>query len=322
MNAQSSVASKWAEGAVIQGPIRVLHFSDVHVQRPILSAPVVELAGKRFLAGINLMLSRGRLFQDTPQKLSALAKFAREQHITLALCTGDYTAVGTDSEHADARRHVEPIRQAALAGLVTVPGNHDLYLHDTLRHRRFEKHFGDCFSSDLPEYAVDGAYPFTRLIGSDLAVVGVNSARPNPNPFSSSGYVPPKQLEALDRVLQDPRVVGRWIIVMTHYGILRRDGQPDAKRHGLDNADELLRVCARPSVLLVHGHIHHRYHHAQAPGRPWLFCAGSATHRGLEGFWLYEVDGPTFRATPGFFDHGEYRLKEDEQVLVPPGVSY
>lgn len=320
---RTSPATKYsALGAEHEGPVRILHFSDVHVQRPLLSAPVVELAGKRFLAGINLLLSRGKLFQDTPLKLAALGKFAREQRITLALCTGDYTAVGTDVEHAEARRHIEPIKQAAPAGLCTVPGNHDLYLHDTLRHRRFEKHFGDCFHTDLPEYAVDGVYPFVRLIGRDVAVIGVNSARPNPNPFSSSGYVPPKQLDALGRALRDPRVVGRWIIVMTHYGILRRDGQPDAKRHGLDNADDLVKVCAQPSVLLVHGHIHHRYHHAQAPGRPWLFCAGSATHRGLEGLWLYEIDGPTLLATPGYYDRGEYRLKEDDQVRVPAGISY
>lgn len=318
----SGAARRSVHGTSDPTLIRVLHFSDVHVQRPVLSAPVVELAGKRFLAGINLWLARGKLFQDTPRKLAALARFARDERITLSMCTGDYTAVGTDAEHAEARRFIEPIRQAASAGLVTVPGNHDLYLHDTLRHKRFEKHFGDCLGSEMPEYIVDGHYPFVRLIGRDLAVIGVNSARPNPNPFSSSGLVPDKQLNALAKVLVDPRVAGRWIIVMTHYGILRRDGQPDAKRHGLDNAEDLIRVCAKPSVVLVHGHIHHRYHHPQAEGRPWLFCAGSATHRGLEGFWLYEIEGATMRAIPGVYEGGEYRLLEAGVVHLQPGIAY
>lgn len=35
---------------------------------------------------------------------------------------------------------------------------------------------------------VDGPWPLLRLIGENLAVVGVNSARPNPLPWRSSGH--------------------------------------------------------------------------------------------------------------------------------------
>ncbi|MFM2418656.1 MAG: hypothetical protein RL385_3379, partial [Pseudomonadota bacterium] len=51
--------------------LRVLHFSDVHVQEPVLSGPVQGLLGKRLLAGVNLWLVRGRQFEDAPQKLAA-----------------------------------------------------------------------------------------------------------------------------------------------------------------------------------------------------------------------------------------------------------
>lgn len=296
--------------------IRILHFSDVHVQRPVFSAPPLELVGKRILAGINLWVSRGRYFAETPDKLAKLAEFARDQAVTIALCTGDYTAIGTADEHADARRHVNAIADASQLGLITVPGNHDLYMPDTLRDKRFDVHFGDVLKSDLPEYATEGAYPFVRLFDTRLAIVGVNSARPNPNPLISSGVVSEPQLEALERILVDQRLAGRFVIVMTHYGILRRDGRPDAKRHGLDNAADLVRICARPGVLLVHGHIHHRYYHAAQAGRPWLFCAGSATHAGREGFWLYEVEAQRVRAIPGAYEQGAYVLREAEAVVV------
>jgi 3',5'-cyclic AMP phosphodiesterase CpdA len=296
--------------------IRILHFSDVHVQRPVFSAPTRELIGKRLLAGINLWVARGRLFAETPAKLAALAEFARAHEVAIALCTGDYTALGTADEHADARRLVNAVAAATAHGLITVPGNHDLYLPDTLRDRRFDKHFGDVLRTDLPEYACDGAFPFVRLFDSRLAIVGVNSARPNPNPLISSGVVPESQLEALARIVADERLAGRFVIVMTHYGILRRDGSPDAPRHGLDNAAALLRICARPQVLLVHGHIHHRYCHAAQAGRPWLFCAGSATQRGREGFWLYDVERDCVHATPGVYDEGRYLLREHERLTI------
>jgi 3',5'-cyclic AMP phosphodiesterase CpdA len=301
---------------VSHSTIRILHFSDVHVQRPVFSAPPRELVGKRILAGINLWLARGRYFAETPEKLASLAAFAREHEVDIALCTGDYTAIGTADEHADARRHVNAIGAASALGLITVPGNHDLYMPDTLRDRRFDKHFGDVLITDLPEYAIDGAFPFVRLFDTRLAIVGVNSARPNPNPLISSGVVPAVQLAALERILSDVRLAGRFVIVMTHYGILRRDGRPDAKRHGLDNAEDLVRICARPGVVLVHGHIHHRYHHPAEPERPWLFCAGSATHRGREGFWLYDVASDRIRATPGVYEAGAYLLREAEAVTV------
>jgi 3',5'-cyclic AMP phosphodiesterase CpdA len=301
---------------VSDSALRILHFSDVHVQRPVFSAPTRELFGKRILAGINLWVDRGRLFAHTPEKLAQLAEFAREERVTIALCTGDYTAIGTADEHRDARQHVNAIAAATARGLITVPGNHDLYMPDTLRDRRFDKHFGDVLVSDLPEYAIDGAFPFVRLFDDRLAIVGVNSARPNPNPLLSSGVVPAAQLEALERILADERLAGRFVIVMTHYGILRRDGKPDAKRHGLDNAEQLVRICARPNLLLVHGHIHHRYHHPAQPGRPWLFCAGSATHRGREGFWLYDVARDQLRATPGAYAHDHYVLHRADVVTI------
>lgn len=299
--------------------IRILHFSDVHVQESVLAVPPSELLSKRALAVANLWLARGRLFKDAPSKLGALARFAERERIDFALCTGDYTAIGTEVEYASVRTAIDPLTRAPL-GFCTVPGNHDLYLADTLRDSRFERHFGAFTTTDLPQYAVDGAYPYVRFVSDTLAIVGVNSAKPNPNPFSSSGRVPESQLTALAQLLDDARLARRRVIVMTHYGVLRRDGRPDAPHHGLENAADLVRICARPQVMLVHGHIHGRYFHAPEPGRPWLFCAGSATLREREGIWLYEIDGARVFAVPGGYYAGEYALTRTEAIEVMPAV--
>lgn len=297
--------------------LRILHFSDVHVQESVTTVPAAELLGKRALAFGNLWLTRGRLFKEALPKLEALARFVERERVELAICTGDYTAVGSEAEHQRARAAIDAIARAPL-GLCTVPGNHDLYLYDALRDARFERHFGAFTKSDWPEYAIDGAYPYVRVVSDTLAVVGINSAKPNPNPFVSSGRVPAPQLEALARVLSDPRLAARRTIVITHYGVLRRDGRPDSDHHGLENVDEVMRVCARPGVIFAHGHIHHRYCHPPAEGRPWLFCAGSATQRDREGIWLYELDGPRLFAVPGSFAGGEYVLARSQALEVTP----
>jgi 3',5'-cyclic AMP phosphodiesterase CpdA len=293
--------------------IRILHFSDVHVQERVTTMPLREFLTKRALAALNLWFSRGNYFREVPQKLSALAEFAKAEQIDLALCTGDYTALGTEHEHAQARRAIEPFTQLP-QGHATVPGNHDLYLPDVLRDRRFERHFGELQHTHLPEYVVDGAYPFVRLVSDELAVVGINSARANPNPFTSAGRIPDVQLAALERVLRDVRLETRFVIVMTHYGILRRNGAPDHAHHGLENASELMRICNRPRLMLIHGHIHHRYAHPPGHGRPWLFCSGSATHKGQEGAWVYEFDGPRSRAVPVRFAEGRYTLEPGSTI--------
>lgn len=295
---------------------RVLHFSDVHVQESVLSVPPREMVGKRALAVANLWLTRGRLFKESVPKLHALARFATSEKVDFSICSGDYTAIGSEAEYVSARAAIDGLTRAPL-GFCTVPGNHDLYLGDTLRDTRFERHFGEFTSSEWPEYCVPGApYPFVRLVGDSLAVVGVNSSKPNPSPFTSAGYVPPAQLDALARVLDDPRLQHRQVVVMTHYGILRRDGSKDSEHHGLLNADALVAVCARPRVMIAHGHIHGRYCHPQVEGRPWIFCAGSTTQREREGFWLYEFERERMLAVPGSYYGGEYTIARSDALEV------
>ncbi|MDB4987137.1 MAG: hypothetical protein JWN04_2315 [Myxococcaceae bacterium] len=296
--------------------IRVLHFSDVHVQASVLTVPPLELVGKRALAFGNLWLTRGRLFRESVPKLHSLARFATSEKVDFTICSGDYTAVGTEAEYVSVRAAIEGLTRAP-QGFCTVPGNHDLYLADTLRHSRFERHFGAFTTSDWPEYRADGEpYPYVRLVGDTLAIIGINSARPNPSPFTSAGYIPPAQLASLDRLLADPRLGDRQIIVMTHYAILRRDGTPDSAHHGLINAAELVRVCHRPRVMIVHGHIHGRYCHPPIEGRPWIFCAGSTTQRDRESFWIYEFSSERMLAVPGSYFGGEYTLARSEALEV------
>lgn len=296
--------------------IRVLHFSDVHVDLPLTSLPWTTWLGKRALGGVNHALRRRKYFVEAVDKLAALARFADEQRVDLALCTGDYTILGTAPELELAASAVEPLTRRPL-GFATVPGNHDVYLGDSVKEARFEKHFLKYMRSDRPELATDGPFPFVRLLGDDLAVIGVSSARPNPEPWRSSGRVPDAQLEGLTRLLADPSITERFVVVMTHYAPRLWNGRPDSVTHGLDNADALLAAIATvPRGCLLHGHVHRRYAVREPGVRPMLLGAGSTTQAGREGLWLLEVGRDEAFATPGAYRDGGYVLEPDARLSL------
>jgi 3',5'-cyclic AMP phosphodiesterase CpdA len=286
--------------------MRILHLSDVHVSVPLIAMPWREMFNKRLLGAANLVLRRGKHYAQAREKLSALADLARDQDVDLVICTGDYTALGTEPELVAARAAIDRLTKRPL-GYVTVPGNHDVYMPDTLRDRRFERHFGDLLASDLPEARVDGNYPIVRLVGDDVAVLAVNSARPNPEPWRSSGAIPDAQLRALTTLIDDPRISSRFVFVMTHYAPRRADGTHDRPSHGLDNADAFLAACSRlRRGAILHGHLHRRFHLALPELSVPIFGAGSTTGGDHGGLWLFDVDRASARATPGAWQDGAY----------------
>ncbi len=297
--------------------MRVLHFSDIHLHEPIGTIPLRDWLGKRLFGGANLLAGRQKSFAQAAGKVAALDTFRRDQQIDLVICTGDYTSLGTRRELRVARQAVEPLMQSPL-GYIDVPGNHDIYCFDVIREGRFLESFGDNLATDLPEYGVEGEpWPFVRLVGDDVAVVGVDSVRPNRLPWRSSGLIPPRQLQSLRRVLADERVRQRFVLIITHYAARLADGGPDRPHHGLVNAEEFLAICADvPRGAILCGHVHRRYVvHVDGIAAP-IFCAGSTTKDGVEGLWVFDVDAAGTVATPGRWREDRYELSHEERVTI------
>jgi len=270
-------------------PLRVLHFSDIHVGALVRHMKWKKWFSKRGIGAINLLRGRAKYFDEVEEKMVAMARFKEENEIDIVINTGDYTALGLEHELALARELVDPMMYPP-QNYLTVPGNHDIYVHEGNSHYRFSEQFCSVLQNDLPEYCAGGHYPLVRLVGDDVAVVALNSSKPNPYPWRSDGHIPTKQLEAFDRLLQDERLKGRFLFVITHYAPRLANGEPDRKLHGLHNADDFLCSC---SVIekgaILFGHVHRTYRVDIPEVRIPLYCAGSATMEGHEGAWVYEV---------------------------------
>jgi 3',5'-cyclic AMP phosphodiesterase CpdA len=216
------------------------------------------------------------------------------------ILSGDLTAYALDEEFQGAHDALGAIVNDPLRCTV-IPGNHDRYTPGSRRQKRFERHFGNLLQSDLPEYSREGPYPFVRLLGKEVAVIGFNSARAPTLPGFSFGTIGSAQKEALVEMLADSRLAGRAILVVVHHAPRTQHNRPDSLLHGLIGGEALLKLLPGPRFALLHGHIHRRYHHEATAQSPHLFGAGSSTQAGREGYWVIDVAGGQVR---GGVQHG------------------
>jgi 3',5'-cyclic AMP phosphodiesterase CpdA len=247
---------------------------------------------------------RGRAYRDAGATLAAIARDVERHGADHLLLTGDLTGYATATEFHMAREALGAVADSA-ATCSVVPGNHDYITAGAIRDRRFEGSFGHLLQSDLPEYSGGDGYPFVHLKGDDVAIVGLCSAIPPSVPGLALGKLGTAQLDRLAALVDDARIRHRMVLVMVHHAPLAASGGRDSRTHGLIDGDALLRLLPGPRFAVLHGHLHSRFHHAASATRPHLFCAGSSTQRGHEGYWLIDVDDGRLR---------------DASIHIPPRV--
>lgn len=270
--------------------VRLVHFSDVHVQVDYRSEPWWPLGWRRWAALVEMIgMRRERRYQEAEATLARLADEAVRHKADHVILSGDLTAMALDEEFRRARAALAPVAKGPREFSV-IPGNHDVYAPDAWNEDRFGRHFGDFLHSELPEYRREGPYPYVHFVGDEVAVVGLSSARVPLMPGAAVGWVGRAQLEGLYALVRDKRLRERFVFVAVHHAPLGPRGTPDTPTHGLADARALLDIVRGPRFAVLHGHIHKRYHHPGRVDRPHLFGAGSSTSKGHEGYWLYEVE--------------------------------
>jgi 3',5'-cyclic AMP phosphodiesterase CpdA len=271
--------------------MRFLHCSDVHVTDDYGARQLLRLGWRRWIALVELQLGgRARRFAHAENALQQIARDAEALAVDHLIVSGDLTAYSMPDEFTRARAALAPWTDNPLRASV-IPGNHDRYTPGSLNSHRFERSFGQLLGSDLPEQAVEDGFPVVRLLGETDAVVGLCSARVPRFPGMSFGVIGKPQLAALERIIADPRLRGRAVLVAVHHAPYKANGRPDRLSHGLVDAEDLLGLLPGPRFAVLHGHIHHRFHHPATAGRPHIFGAGSSTEAGDEGYWVIETAG-------------------------------
>jgi 3',5'-cyclic AMP phosphodiesterase CpdA len=327
---------------------KIIHISDLHIHdRQSNFEAVVEgfkdLAGGSAPAGKKPgLLSRGisaftmlkRLgystIHDRPDLRRALLEDIDREDPDHILISGDITNTALRWECEEARacfdRYIEERR------LSIVPGNHDypVFMQGTAR-------ILDFFADSFPNGKVK--FPFVKLIGKDLAVIGLNSclrisdflSSPDVLIHTARGKIDRDQLEMLSKILPHPRMAGRYKIVFLHHHVLEHPRQKGGGRiqkardyfmEKAVNSEVLLKLLREHGGgMVLHGHRHVRQINT-AQGL-LIVGAGSAIHEDPETFYpsyhIYEFEADAPKITVKALDGDRYRIFKDENFL--PGAK-
>ena len=264
--------------------MRHIHLSDLHHQLDWKRRSLWS-SGWRGAPGRFELHALGRLgrFHNAHDNIRRLVDHALEAEPAQVLLTGDLTALGDPAELTEARALLAPLIDAGR--LMLIPGNHDRYVEGAAT-PAFERVFADQLKSDFPEY---GGWPFVKLLGERHAVIGLDSTRGVSGwTHYFFGRIGAEQLAALERLLDDPRLARRTLLVMVHHGPHGPDGRHDWKESGLLDGKALMALLHDRPTVVLHGHSHERYWHRASGGVPHRLGAGSSTEH--EAYCEIELD--------------------------------
>jgi 3',5'-cyclic AMP phosphodiesterase CpdA len=229
--------------------VTIAHLTDVHLG-PLTGFRPRYWNLKRGLGYANWMRKRRHAhLRRVLDRIVADVMAQAPDHIAVG---GDLCNIGLPQEHEAGLRWLESL---GLPGLVSVvPGNHDNYC--PVERDAGVQRWGAYMASDTQGAPLAGderGFPFLRVVGGVVALIGVNSAVPTP-PAMAWGRVGEEQLARLAAVLDRGSEAGLFRLVVIHHPPL--PGQASAAR-ALKDAAALKAVLARHGAeLVVHGHNH------------------------------------------------------------------
>ena len=219
----------------------LLHLTDFHFWEVVLNP--FRLLNKRFLGNANVIYRRRREFVTA--NAQPFADEAIATGIKFALLSGDFGSTATDRELAQGAEFVRYLVQRGMA-ITVLPGNHDVYTFESVRRRRFEKHFGEW----LPPR---GLPHVVRLPGGTPLLLVPTVC---PNWLSSEGRITDLEVEAVATHLD---ACAAPLIVCGHYPVLAKtDGYQSKPSRRLRNAEALRDALGRSGkrILYISGHVH------------------------------------------------------------------
>jgi 3',5'-cyclic AMP phosphodiesterase CpdA len=255
--------------------VRLAHLSDIHIHN-LENVRPWRFLNKRATGGLNLLL--GRSGKHDNAVVQAALDTTRDLGVDHTVVTGDLSNLSLESEFEAARAMLEPYS----AALSVIPGNHDYYTRGSVRSSRFESYFAPWMASDVDLEGGAEVYPYAKLLGDQVALVGINSCIVSPPTFAV-GRVGEAQLDRLDRLLGSPALQDRFVVAATHHHLvppLHTNPRKEFFRQ-MQDREAVKAVLTKHGVgLAIHGHNHQ--HGLIALDRPdggttWVAEAGSTS---------------------------------------------
>jgi len=221
---------------------KFLHVTDMHFWRVVRNP--LALLNKRFLGNVNVMIRRRHEFHmANAEPFSDALQACGVETVVLG---GDFTSTAYEEEFVLAVRFVRGLEARGLR-VILMPGNHDVYTFESVRRRRFERHF----AAWLPE----GGWPsLHHLPGGTPLIVAPTVC---PNVVSSKGRVREEDAAAVAGLLAN--CGAERVVVAGHYPVLHAAGSyASSPGRRLRNASALHLAlgASKKEVLYIAGHVH------------------------------------------------------------------
>ena len=245
--------------------MKIIHFSDIHTGGYIRS--IGAFFDKRIIGTLNYKLRRKRHVKWN--YLDKALKIIKEEKPDYVINTGDLTSVSEASEFTEALERLKPLYEDKSFEFLNVPGNHDFYIkskkasvnrlktYDLLNRQQFSL-------DDLPY----------KLETEKCTFILIDESRPNKG-TNSSGELKLEDFKKIDNWLKKPRQ--KPVILIGHYPLKNKLGDPLPKRRALENAELLYSLLEKGKISVnLCGHIHSAFKREEQSGSLEI-CAGSLT---------------------------------------------
>ena len=231
-----------------------LHLTDFHFWEIVLNP--LRLLNKRAIGAANVLLKRR--YEFLTDRAASYAEYVAGLGIKQVLITGDFASTATETEMAQGAAFVRSLEQHGLRPIV-IAGNHDVYTFESVRKKRFERHFGPWLPGD--------ALPCVRTLDGGTPVLFVPTVCPNY--ITSKGRISDAEVRSAETLLES---VDTPVVVAGHYPLLQRTyGYEINPGRRLRKAEALRRALGRAGrqALYISGHVH-RFSYVQDDTYPTL----------------------------------------------------
>jgi 3',5'-cyclic AMP phosphodiesterase CpdA len=245
--------------------MKIIHFSDIHTGGRLSS--LKSLFNKSVIGTLNYKLRRQKHVHW--ERLEKAIEVIKQEKPDLVINTGDITSVSDPKEFQEASQRLKALVEDTSFQFINVPGNHDNYIEnkECLENRDLTYSYLNRQKFELKTFPL-------RIELEKINLILVDESRPNSGTISS-GLIKAEDIDKIKNWTQGNQL--KPTILIGHYPLLNKLGQPLPERRCLENSEALLEMLENRKIdVTLCGHIHAAFARKHDIGSIEV-CAGSLT---------------------------------------------